>query len=401
MNMRRIGLAGASFIAVMMFSTVAQAEVNCRNTGSFPKWLAQFKQDAIAQGIRRDTIAEGLAGVKFDPKIVAKDRRQGVFTQTFLKFSDRMVSGYRLKRGASLRRKYARVFASIKQRYGVPAPVILAFWALETDFGAFIGDMPTLNSLATMAYDCRRPDLFRKQLIAALRIIDRGDLRADEMVGPWAGELGQTQFLPQHYIDFAVDYDGDGRRDLLKSVPDVLASTANYLNSLGWKRNQPWIEEVRVPKSMPWEKSSLAIKLPRAQWAQWGITRANGKALKADQMRASLLLPMGRNGPAFLSYANFDVYLEWNKSLTYGITAGYLATRFAGASRVSRGRAEVKGLSLNQTKRLQRLLVKRGYDVGKIDGIIGARTRDAVKAVQIKLGLPADSYPTPNLLAML
>jgi lytic murein transglycosylase len=399
--MRRIGLVGASFVAVMMFSTVVQAATDCRNTGSFKKWLAEFKREAIAEGIQRHTIDQGLAGVAYDPKIIARDRRQGVFAQTFLKFSDRMVSGYRLKRGATLRRKYARVFADVKQRYGVPAPVILAFWALETDFGAFIGDMPTLNSLATMAYDCRRPDLFRKQLMAALRIIDRGDLRADEMVGPWAGELGQTQFLPSHYYDFAVDYDGDGRRDLLNSVPDVLASTANYLNSLGWKRNQPWIEEVRVPASMPWEQSSLAIKLPRSQWAQWGITRANGKALRADQMRASLLLPMGRNGPAFLSYANFDIYLEWNKSLTYGITAGYLATRFAGAGRVSRGRAEVKSLSLSQTKRLQRLLVRRGYDVGKIDGIIGARTRDAVKAVQIKLGLPPDSYPTPDLLAML
>jgi len=399
--MRRIGLAGASFIAVMVFSTVAQAGYDCRNTGSFSKWLSEFKREAIAQGIQRNTIAQGLAGVAYDPKIIAKDRRQGVFAQTFLKFSDRMVSGYRLKRGASLRRKYARVFADVKQRYGVPAPVILAFWALETDFGAFIGDMPTLNSLATMAYDCRRPELFRKQLLAALRIIDRGDLRADEMVGPWAGELGQTQFLPSHYYDYAVDFDGDGRRDLLKSVPDVLASTANYLKSLGWKRNQPWLQEVRVPASMPWEQSSLAIKLPRTQWAKWGVTRANGKPLRADQLRASLLLPMGRNGPAFLSYANFDVYLEWNKSLTYGITAGYLATRFAGAGRVDRGRAKVKSLSLSQTKRLQRLLAKRGYNVGKIDGIIGARTRDAVKAMQIKLGLPADSYPTPELLGML
>jgi len=396
--MRQLGWAEASFAAVMMFSGIAQAGTDCRNTGSFKKWLSEFKQEAIAKGISRDTIARGLAGVVYNPAIVAKDRRQGVFAQTFLKFSGRMVSNNRLKRGANLKRKYARVFASVEKQFGVPAPVILAFWALETDFGAFIGDMPTLKSLATMAYDCRRPELFRTQLFSALRIVDRGDLRVDQMVGPWAGELGQTQFLPQHYIDFAVDYDGDGRRDLLKSVPDVLASTANYLKSLGWKRNQPWLQEVRVPADMPWDQSSLAIKLPRSQWAKWGVAGANGKALKADGLRASLLLPMGRNGPAFLSYDNFDIYLEWNKSLTYGITAGYLATRFAGAGKLNRGRTQVKSLSLSQTKRLQRLLVKRGYDVGKIDGIIGARTRDAVKAVQKKLGMPPDSYPTPDLL---
>ncbi len=396
--MRRFGLAGASFVAAMVLSGAAQAGYDCRNTGNFQKWLSAFKQEAIARGISRDTIERGLAGVVYNPSIVAKDRRQGVFAQTFLKFSGRMVSNNRLKRGAKLKRKYARVFASVEKQYGVPAPVILAFWALETDFGAFIGDMPTLKSLATMAYDCRRPELFRTQLFAALRIVDRGDLRVDQMVGPWAGELGQTQFLPQHYIDFAVDYDGDGRRDLLKSVPDVLASTANYLKSLGWKRNQPWLQEVRVPARMPWDQSSLAIKLPRSQWAKWGVAQANGKALKADGLRASLLLPMGRNGPAFLSYDNFDIYLEWNKSLTYGITAGYLATRYAGAGRLNKGRAQVQSLNLSQTKRLQRLLVRRGYDVGKIDGIIGAKTRDAVKAVQKKLGLPADSYPTPDLL---
>jgi len=401
MNMRRFGLAGAAFAAVMMFPGGAEAGRDCRNTGNFQQWLADFKQEARAQGIKPDTIARGLAGVAYNPKIVAKDRRQGVFAQSFLKFSGRMVSNNRLKRGAQLIRKYKRIFTDIERRYGVPAPVITAFWALETDFGAFVGNLPTLHSLATMAFDCRRPELFRRQLLAALRIIDRGDLRINEMVGPWAGELGQTQFLPEHYYDYAVDYDGDGRRNLLKSVPDVLASTANYLKSLGWKRNQPWLQEVRVPANMAWDQASLAIKHPRARWAQWGVTRANGKALNADGVSASLLLPMGRNGPAFLSYSNFNIYLEWNRSLTYGITAGYLATRFAGAGRVNRGRAKVQSLNLGQIKRLQRLLVRRGYDVGKVDGIIGARTRDAVKAIQQKLGLPADSYPTPDLLSRL
>ena len=395
--MRKFGLAGAVFVGALLVSNVVQA-ASCRNTGSFSQWLTEFKQEAAAQGVSRSTIRNALAGVRYNPKIVARDRKQGVFSQTFLKFSGRMVSGYRLKKGAQLIRKYDRYFKAIKQRYGVPAPVIVAFWALETDFGAFLGDQPSVHSIATLAYDCRRPELFRRELHAALKIIDRGDLQVHEMIGPWAGELGQTQFLPSHYYNHAVDFDGDGRRDLKKSVPDVLASTANLLQHLGWAAGQPWIEEVRVPPRMPWEQSSLAIKLSRAQWAKWGVTRANGKALRADGMKASLLLPMGRNGPAFLAYHNFDVYLEWNQSLVYGITAGYLATRFNGARKVSKGRGTVSSLNLQQTKRLQRLLVNRGYDVGKVDGIIGSKTRDAVKDVQLKMGLPADSYPTTGLL---
>lgn len=377
----------------------ASAE-SCRNSGSFDRWLADFRREAADSGISRRVIAANLDGVKFDPRVIKADRRQGVFSQTFLKFAGRMVSKYRLSQGRKLLKRHSATFRRVSDDFGVPGPVIVAFWGLETDFGANMGDYSTIRSLATLAYDCRRPELFRPHLLDALRIVESGDLKASDMVGAWAGELGQTQFLPSDYMESAVDYDGDGKRDLRRSIPDVLASSAKVLSKFGWKRGEPWLEEVRVPRDLRWEEADIAIGHPRSQWAKWGVTRANGKALRADKLEAALLLPMGRNGPAFLAYDNFrTVYLEWNKSLVYATTAAYFATRLAGAPRVGNGRSAVKGLSLAQMRTLQQRLVRRGYDVGKVDGILGAKSRAAVKDMQLKLGMPADSYPTPEFLS--
>ncbi|MBB4304936.1 lytic murein transglycosylase [Rhodobium orientis] len=371
---------------------------NCRNTGSFDRWMADFKRDAAAAGVSQRAIDKGLRGVGFSAKVVKHDRRQVVFSQTFSKFAGRMVNNYRLKTGRKLMKKYAGTFDRIEQQYGVPAPVITGFWGLETDFGANTGDFPVLTALATLAYDCRRPELFRPQLIDALRIVERGDLQPNQMLGAWAGELGQTQFLPSDYYHRGVDYDGDGKVNLIKSVPDVLASTANLLVHHGWRRGQPWMTEVRVPTNLPWDQADVTIKHPRSQWAAWGVTRANGKQLPSDGLAASLQLPMGRNGPAFLVYPNFDIYRQWNKSNIYSTTAAYFATRLAGASKVHPGNGRVASLSYDQIKQLQRKLKARGYDVGGVDGFIGLKTRAAVKDMQLKLGLPADSFPTPDLL---
>jgi membrane-bound lytic murein transglycosylase B len=243
--------------------------------------------------------------------------------------------------------------------------------------------------------------MFRAELMDALRIVDRGDLVPSEMIGSWAGELGQTQFLPSHYFKHAVDYDGDGHRNLLKSVPDVVASTANFIVFLGWQRGQPWLQEVRVPANLAWDQADLAIQHPRSKWAGWGVTAADGKPLPSDALPASLVLPMGRFGPAFLAYENFQIYLKWNQSLNYCITAAHLAARLGGAPPFGRGRAEVPDWSLQQMKELQQLLARRGFEVGEADGKLGAATRAAVKAAQLKFGLPADSYPTQDLVERL
>src|SRR5579863_9677756 len=380
---------------------VAHAQtVPCRTSGSYEAWLTGLEREAVAGGVSQRAIAEAAPYLKYDQRIVNIDRGQRVFTQTFLEFSSRMAAAYRIS-GAQMRiKKYAPVFERIDKEYGVPAAIISSFWGLESDFGANQGKYPTLSSIASLAYDCRRADRFRPQLIDALRLIQRGDLTPAEMIGSWAGELGQTQMMPSEYYKYGVDEDGDGKRNLLRSVPDVLASTANYLLGLGWKRGEPWLTEVRVPANMPWQQADLDIQLPRSKWAAYGVTLAAGRPLPADNLAASLLLPMGRLGPAFLAYANFQVYLQWNNSLVYSTTAAYLATRIAGAPALTRGTPPT-ALSFAEVKEMQDLLTHAGYDVGAIDGFMGLKTREAVKAVQIKFGLPADSYPTAELLAKL
>jgi lytic murein transglycosylase len=245
------------------------AQVPCG--GDFDAWLNGFKQEAAAQGVSAHTIESALAGVTYDPGIIARDHAQGVFHQSFEQFSGRMVPP-RLSRGAKLLQQYAPVFVRIEAQYGVPGAVIVAIWGLETDFGANSGKFPTIRSLATLAYDCRRPEKFRGELVAALQIVERGDMAPAEMHGAWAGEIGQTQFLPSSYLKYAVDYDGNGRRDLIHSVPDVLASTANYLKGYGWQKGQPWGEGT----------------------------------------------------------ANFQVLLQWNASQVYTKTVAYFAERLAG-----------------------------------------------------------------------
>jgi len=398
--MRQV-IATIAFIAAAILTNAAQA-APCRTSGPYDKWLADLEREAIAQGVSQGAIAAAAPYLTYDQRIVNIDHGQRVFSQTFLEFSDRMAAGYRIQMGAAKIKTYAPVFARIDQQYGVPAPVIVAFWALESDFGANMGNYKSLSSIASLAYDCRRADRFRAQLLDALRLIDHGDLTPDEMIGSWAGELGQTQMMPSEYYKYAVDYDGDGKRNLLRSAPDVLGSTANYLVGLGWKRGEPWLTEVRVPATLPsnfpWDQADLDIKLPRAKWASYGVTLADGRPLPADNLPASLLLPMGRLGPAFLVYPNFDVYLQWNNSLVYSTTAAYLATRIAGAAPLHRGNPP-PALPFAEIKDMQAMLVRSGRDVGAVDGFLGLKTRQAVKAMQLKYGLPADSYPTAELLA--
>ena len=395
----RGGLIAALLLAVA--ATPAAADLSCRKGQSFEAWLAGFKKQAEAEGVSRAAIEKGLAGVTYDPAIVRRDQGQGVFQQTFLQFSDRMVSGDRLSRGARLLQTHAALLKRIEATYGVPGPVLVAFWGLETDFGSDMGKYKAPTAVATLAYDCRRTDMFTQELIDLLRIVERGDLEPSEMIGDWAGELGHLMFTPTDLYTYAADGDGDGRRDVIRSVPDGLATAANFLKGLGWRRGEPWIEEVRVPSEMDWSRSDPDIDLSRAEWARMGITRPDGSALASGGPVASLWLPMGRNGPAFLTYPNFQAYLGWNKAMVYSTTAAYYATRLSGAPAISRGRGTVTPLSTEQMKQLQSLLVRRGFSTEAPDGRLGNATRAAVRKAQMALGLPADSYPSPELIAAL
>jgi lytic murein transglycosylase len=383
--------------ALLVLSSQSVASASCSDGAEFPQWLEKVKAEARQRGISEATISGPLSQVRYDPQIVRRDRGQGVFQQTFLQFSDRMVSSDRMSRGPKLMAQYGDLLQRIEKKFGVPGAVLVAFWGLETDFGADKGKYPILTSLATLSYDCRRPDFFRPHLFGALDLIDKGDVTADEMIGDWAGEAGHLMMSPAEYDKWGVDFDGDGKRNVFKSVPDALASGASFLAGSGWRRGEPWLQEVRVPASMPWEEAGLDKTHTRAEWAKWGVTGA-GAPLPSDAMPASLHLPMGRNGPAFLAYANFQAYLTWNKAIVYATTAAYYANRLNGAPAIGRGNAVVTPLTTEEVKDLQGLLLKQGFTQDQPDGRVGTGTRLAIRQAQLKYGLPADGYPDAALL---
>lgn len=379
----------------------AAPEANAPCGGDFNAWLDGVRAEARAAGVSDRAIAEGLEGVRIEPKVLAADRAQSVFQQTFLQFAGRMAAPPRLPNAIKQVKARRDLFDQIEKTYGVPGEVIASFWGLETDFGGNLGKFDTRNALATLAHDCRRPGFFRPQLIAVLKIVDHGDLAPSEMRGAWAGELGQTQMMPVDYVRSGVDADGDGRVDLMKSIPDALNSAGKYLADLGWRRGEPWLQEVVAPADMPWLEADIDVKHPVSQWKAWGVKPRAGDLAK-DDAQASLLLPMGRNGPAFLAYQNFDVYKTWNQSFIYSTTAAYLATRIAGAPQVSEGNAPVRPLGSDELKELQRHYVRSGWlPEDEVDGKLGGDTRRATRKAQAKLGLPADGYPTVELLQAL
>ena len=398
--MRNFKIAAAALAAFIGFGGAAHA-ASCGNSAKgFDGFIKQFRAEAAAAGVGARGLS-ALDGVEYQPAIIKKDRAQSVFSMNFMDFQKRMVSAYRIKEGKAILERNAKMFDAIQKQYGVPGEVLIAFWAFETDFGKNMGDFETIPSLATLSWDCRRPEKFREQLIGALKLYENGDLELADMRGAWAGEIGHTQFLPKEYFETAIDFDGDGHRNLKKSIPDAMASGAALLVKHGWQANQPWMDEVIVPAELPWEQADIAVQLPRSQWVKWGVKGAHGK-LKADKFPASLLLPMGKDGPAFLVYENFtSAYLTWNESLVYSTTAASLASRISGAGPLDPGRGQVDPLSYEQISELQKILVSKGYDVGEVDGKLGRATREAVKQEQIKMGWPADSYPTVQFLQKL
>ncbi|MCR9145995.1 MAG: peptidoglycan-binding protein [Rhodobacteraceae bacterium] len=363
--------------------------------GGFGGFVADLKSEAVARGHDRADVENFFASVRRDESVVRADRRQGVFQMPFTDFARRLISANRLNTGLAKARQHDAIFDRIERDYGVNRGVLLAFWAFETDFGGFQGEFNTLNALVTLSHDCRRPELFRPQIFAALKLYEQGAFSPTRTTGAWAGEIGMVQMLPQDILDNGVDGDGDGRVDLKRSAPDALLSGAKMLSHLGWRPGEPWLQEVSVPTDLDWSKTGLRSRQTGAAWAAQGVRPRHGEI--ADRLKAHLLLPQGRNGPAFLAYPNFNVYFEWNQSYVYVLTAAYFANRLEGAPVFDPGTPE-PGLSGEPMKDLQRKLQARGHDVGNIDGILGAGTRAAVQDVQQDLGLPADAWPTRALL---
>ncbi|WP_397543636.1 lytic murein transglycosylase [Roseovarius salis] len=363
--------------------------------GSFSGFVDRMKQEAVSRGHAPATVNRFFSSVRHEQSVINADRRQGIFQKPFIDFARQLISQNRLNVGRAKKREFAGVFDRIERDYGVSRGVLLAFWAFETDFGGFQGNFNTLNALVTLSHDCRRPHIFRPQVYAALKLYEMGDFDPATTTGAWAGEIGQVQMLPQDILDNGVDGDGDGHVRLKTSAVDALMSGARMLQHLGWRANEPWLQEVQVPRNLDWSQTGLRTRKPAAEWAGLGVQPRHGRI--AGQLPASLILPQGHKGPAFLAYPNFRVFFEWNQSFTYVLTAAYFANRLEGAPVFDAGAPE-PGLSGGQMKALQRKLRARGYDVGGVDGILGAGTRAAVQDMQEKLGMPADAWPTPALL---
>ncbi len=366
--------------------------------GSFNGFVGALAAEAQGRGYEAGLVSSFFGGVRQDAKVLKADRAQGVFKKNFIDFSRSVISAGRIQNGARNAQKYASVLKRAQAEYGVSPGVLLAFWALETDYGAVQGDFNTLNALVTLAHDCRRPELFRPQIFSALELYKRGDFDPRRTTGAWAGEIGQVQMLPDDILRNGVDGDGDGHVTLKTSSPDALMTGAKMLRELGWRRGEPWLQEITVPQNLDWAQTGLNHELPTGQWAAMGVKGRS--APLATNLPGSILLPMGRKGPAFMAYPNFRVYFEWNKSFVYVTTAAYFATRLEGAPVFDAGKPET-GLSDGQMKTLQKKLTAKGYDVGAIDGILGEKTREAVQREQARLGLPADAWPTAALLGKL
>ena len=367
--------------------------------GDFSIFLKEAEGYAAGLGVSTKVLKKTIRRIKFNPTIIELDRKQRSFKLSFLNFSKRAINDYRLVNGKKQFKKYQTVFNKALAIYGVPKEVITAFWAMETDFGAVQGNFNTLNSLASLAFDCRRPELFQPEFIAAMQLIERGDIDYDT-TGAWAGEIGQVQMLPQDILEFGIDGNKDGQISLKETPEDAILTAANLINHMGWEKGEAWLEEVILPKDFYWELAGFGRGRALKDWENLGL-KLRGEKLKIDKnLYSTLLLPQGKKGPAFLAFKNFEVYLKWNDSFIYTVTAAHLAKRLGGAKKYKHNNPS-DILDIEAMIKLQNVLRSKGYDVGKVDGILGAKTRQAVRSVQLEFGLSADSWPTKELLRKL
>ncbi|MBE9519694.1 MAG: lytic murein transglycosylase [Proteobacteria bacterium] len=368
----------------------------------FSSWLVELRTEARAKGINDETLDRALDGLQPIPRVIELDRRQPEFTQTFWRYLDARVTEGRIKRGRQLLAEHNDLLSRIERRYGVQPRFLVAFWGLETNFGDYLGSFPVIGSLATLAYDPRRSDFFRSELLAALTILDQGHITVDSMFGSWAGAMGQPQFMPSTFVRFAVDEDGDNRRDIWHSLPDVFGSAANFLSKSGWQGDKTWGREVRLPEDFDLDLAGLDTEKTLTAWHILGVRKINNDTLPRVNIKASIMLPAGHGGPAFLVYKNYRTIMVWNRSNLYAIAIGHLADRLVGKDPLQTARPLAEyPLSRSQIEKIQELLVAQGYDPGPVDGVLGSKTRQAIKEFQRTAKLPADGYPTPALLEVL
>ncbi|OSQ51074.1 lytic murein transglycosylase [Marivita geojedonensis] len=376
--------------------------INAATQSGFNEWIRGFRTRALRQGISADIFDRAFANVQYEADVIRRDRNQSEFTKTIWDYLDSAASDTRVNNGKAALRKHGSLLDRIEAQYGVDKDVIVAIWGLESAYGTFRGSNPVIGSLATLAYDARRSDFFEEQLVEALKILHSGDVRLANFKGSWAGAMGHTQFIPTSYQSLAVDFDGDGKRDIWSDDPaDALASTANYLAKNGWVKGMPWGVEVRIPQGFDYTLANRDILRMPSDWAKMGIVDLDGNAVP-DHGSASVLLPAGAKGAAFLIFKNFDVIETYNTADAYVIGVGHLSDRITGAGPIrSDWPREDRALSFAERKEMQRLLTAKGFDTKKIDGKIGPLTINAVRAFQTSIGDVPDGYASLNILKKL
>lgn len=364
---------------------------------NFEQWLSEFRRFAATQGISEATLVTALDGVRYRDRVIELDRYQPEFVRPIWEYLDSAASDTRVNTGRERFEENRQTALEMQQRFGVPAEIVVAIWGIESNYGSNFGDFSTIEALATLAYDGRRRDFARGELLAALRIIEQGDISAERMKGSWAGAMGHTQFIPSSFEAYAVDGDGDGHRDIWGSIPDVMASTANYLARAGWQTGQPWGVEVVLPASFDYSQTE---RLSSAEWSRQGVRALEGEL--PDFESAALVIPAGAEGPAFVVGPNFRAILRYNNATSYALAVATLADKIAGRDGIQQSwpRGEA-ALTRDDVKELQQRLNEAGYGVGGADGVMGPNTREGLRAFQRQQGLTPDAFATQSLLERL
>ncbi len=367
----------------------------------FPAFLEGFRAEALKAGISRATLDRTLTGIRFDEAIIQRDRTQPESVRAFVDYLASAVNDARVRKGQEMMAQHKALLDRLEATYGIPRQALVAFWGLETNFGSILGKNNLFQALATLVYEGRRADFFRGELVSALKLVDMGWVDPTHLQGSWAGAFGHTQFMPSVALKYAVDGDGDGRRDLRDSVPDALTSAANYLRALGWDKSVPWGMQVTLPRGFDYTQLELANAKPVRDWRAAGVTGL-GRPLAGDAQPAAILLPQGHTGPAYLVYAaNYKAITGWNASISYAIAVGHLSDRLMGGPAFGGPIPAEKPLQRERVARLQQLLTEKGYAQLVTDGRVGRGTREAVRQAQAKLGLIPDGYATEALITAL
>ncbi|NNE52914.1 MAG: lytic murein transglycosylase [Sulfitobacter sp.] len=380
---------------------VAAAAVNAGDRG-LRAWVRDFRPRALAAGIDGGIFDRALAGVTYDADIIRKDRNQAEFTKTIWDYLDTAVSDLRIANGRAALSKWEGTLSAIEARYGVEKEIIVAIWGLESAYGTFRGNIPVINALTTLAYDARRTEFFENELLKALRILQEGDVRRANMRGSWAGASGHTQFMPSSFEAHAVDWTGDGKRDIWGEDPrDALASTAAYLKHFGWTKGQPWGVEVRLPKEFDYLLADREVTRLPSEWAALGVVDLTGKPV-LDHGQASVLLPGGAEGAAFLIFGNFAVLEKYNTADAYVVGVGHLADRIRGSAPIEGvWPRRLRALTFDERVELQRRLTAAGFDTVKIDAKMGPLTIGAIRRFQRAQGVRPDGFPSLSVLERL